>query len=76
VTTSDEAFALLLTDKYSEKWKTLAAAGTGLVNEDNPTEADEADDRQKQATKKTRRQAGKYTEKREPASTAGGAMTE
>jgi hypothetical protein len=63
VTTSDEAFALLLIDNHLEKWKTSAAAGTGLVDENNPTEANEADDGQKKATKKTR-QAGKYTKKK------------
>jgi hypothetical protein len=57
--------------------ETLAAAGTGLVDKDNPTEADKADDGQKKATKKTKRQAGKYIEEnREPASTVGGAMME
>jgi hypothetical protein len=37
VTTSDEAFALLLIDNYLEKWKT----GAELVDKDNPTEADD-----------------------------------
>ncbi len=63
VTTSDKAFALLLIDNYLEKWKTLAAAGTGLVDKDNPAEADKAEHGQKKATKKTKQQAGKNTEK-------------
>ena len=50
-------------DNYLEKWKTLAAADTGLVDKDNPTEADKSDDGRKKATKKTKRQLGKYTEK-------------
>ena len=69
VTTSDKAFALLLIDNYLEKWKTLASAGTELVDKDNPTESH---DGQNMTTKKTKRQAGKYTEKnREPASMVG-----
>ena len=66
VTTSDKAFALLLIDNYLEKWKTAAAAGTGLDGED------EADDGQKKATKKTRRQPGKYTEKKQGTRKYGG----
>jgi hypothetical protein len=56
--------------------ETLAAAGTGLVDEDDRTEADKEDDGQKKATKKTKRQAGKYTEKRKAASIVGGAKME
>ena len=47
VTTSDKAFALLLIDNYLEKWKTLAAVGTGLVDKDNLAEADKAEHGQK-----------------------------
>ena len=62
VTTSDEAFALLLIDNYLKEWKSSAAAGTGLVDKNNPTEANKANDGQKKATKKTQ-QVGKYTKK-------------
>jgi hypothetical protein len=65
VTTSDEAFALLLIDNYLEKWKT----GAELVDKDNPTEAD---DGQNMTTKKTKRQAGKYTEKKKGTCKYGG----
>jgi hypothetical protein len=47
VTTSDKVFGLLLIDNYLEKWKTLAAAGTGLVDKDNPAEGDKAEHGQK-----------------------------
>jgi hypothetical protein len=38
----------------------LAAAGTGLVDKDNPAEAEHG--QKKATTNKTKRQAGKYTE--------------